>query len=124
VAGVDVDFEIRKTGFAVVFHRVQIHNFTQQVTGQVIGQIKGQVIGQDTSQDASKDTSEEQRVQTIIDFCSQARTRNEIQKFIGISNRAYFSREILKPLLDSGNLSMTIPNKPNSKNQKYIKIEK
>jgi len=49
------------------------------------------------------------------------RTREEMQSFIGIETREYFRREIVKPLLESGKLKMTIPDKPNSRNQKYVK---
>lgn len=61
------------------------------------------------------------REASIIEFCSVARTREEIQTFIGITNRGYFRSSILKPLLDAGKLKMTIPDKPKSTNQKYIK---
>lgn len=62
------------------------------------------------------------REASIIEFCSVARTREEIQAFIGITNRGYFRSSILKPLLDAGKLKMTIPDKPKSTNQKYIKV--
>lgn len=61
------------------------------------------------------------REASIIEFCSVARTREEIQAFIGITNRGYFRSSILKPLIDAGKLKMTIPDKPKSTNQKYIK---
>ena len=38
-----------------------------------------------------------------------------------IQSKTYFRKVILKPLLNSGKIKMTIPDKPNSKNQKYIK---
>ena len=43
-----------------------------------------------------------------------------MQMFYGIASRDYFRAKILKPLLTSGKLRMTVPDKPNSKNQKYI----
>ena len=45
----------------------------------------------------------------------------EMQEFIGITSREHFRKIILKPLLEAGKIKMTLPNKPNSKNQKYIK---
>jgi len=67
---------------------------------------------QDTTQD---------REQMLLDYCAVPRSREEIQRYIGIANREYFRQSILKPLLDSGKLKRTIPDKPSSKNQKYIK---
>ena len=61
------------------------------------------------------------QVEELIDFCSQPRTRFEIQEKAGISSREYFRKNILVPLLQSGKIIMTIPDKPNSSKQKYIK---
>ena len=41
--------------------------------------------------------------------------------FMALENREHFRKTYLKPLLESGQLKMTIPDKPKSKNQKYIK---
>ena len=54
-------------------------------------------------------------------FNIESRTRNEIQEFCGIKSRDYFREKILNPLLENGKLKRTLPDKPNSKNQKYIK---
>lgn len=57
----------------------------------------------------------------LIEFCSTAKTRNEMQEFLGLKNREYFRKNILMPLINNGKLKLTIPDKPTSKNQKYIK---
>ena len=56
----------------------------------------------------------------LVEFCKEPRTRNEMQIFCSIEGRKKFNEKYLKPLLTSGKLAMTIPDKPNSKNQKYI----
>ncbi len=65
-------------------------------------------------------TNQVARVKSIFAFCAEPRSRDEIQQHIGISNRGYFRTNILKPLLEAGKLKMTIPDKPNSKNQKWV----
>lgn len=75
-----------------------------------------QVNTQDPTQVNTQD-----RIAALLDFCSSPKTREEMQAHIGIANREYFRKAILKPLLASGRLKMTIPDKPSSKNQKYIK---
>ena len=72
--------------------------------------------GQDSGQDSGQD-----RIQMLLDYCSTPRSRDEMQRFCGIASRDYFRTKILKPLLDSEKLNRTIPDKPNSKNQKYVK---
>lgn len=82
----------------------------------------------DTTHDATyvvvHETVQEHLVSTkqqqLLKFCTVARSREEMQLFIGISNRSHFSKFYLKPLLESGQLKMTIPDKPKSKNQKYV----
>lgn len=77
-----------------------------------------------TAQDRAQDRAQVERITTLIEFCSIARTRDEIQEHLGISSREYLRKNVLKPLLDAGQLKMTIPDKPNSKNQKYITSQK
>jgi ATP-dependent DNA helicase RecG len=44
-----------------------------------------------------------------------------MQQFAGMTNREYFRKKVIKPLLDNGKLKMTIPDKPKSIKQKYVK---
>ena len=61
-----------------------------------------------------KDNTEE-----ILSFCKTPRSRGEIQEFLEIKSRSYFSRNILNPLIKGGLLKLTIPDKPRSPKQKY-----
>ena len=96
------EFRSTQTAFHVILKNMNydLHDATTQVTMQV--------------------GMQDDRGITILDFCDIPRTRDEIQQLIGISNREYFRKSILKPLLESGQLRMTIPDKPNSRNQKYL----
>ncbi len=55
----------------------------------------------------------------IIAFCSIPRSRDELQKFTGYS-RYYTMSKIVQPLVDSGKIVLTIPDKPKSAKQKYV----
>lgn len=70
---------------------------------------------------AEQDNEQVSRQELILAFCSEPKTREEIQVLVGITHREYFRAKILKPLLESGKLKMTIPDKPNSRNQKYVR---
>ncbi len=59
------------------------------------------------------------RAEALLEFCQKPRSRAEITEFMGYS-RFYVMDKIVKPLLESGRLSMTMPNKPKSRNQRYI----
>jgi len=78
-------------------------------------------IPQDTPQATPQDIPQDEKLSHILEMCSAPRSRNELQNLVGITDRKHFRNAILKPLLDSGKLRMTIPDKPNSRNQKYIK---
>lgn len=90
------------------------------VSGQASGQNKKNLNG-DLDGAAVQDTNQDERAKMILAFCAEPRTRDEMQQHIGIANRGYFRTTILKPLLESGELKMTIPDKPNSRNQKYVR---
>lgn len=57
---------------------------------------------------------------SIIEFCAIPRSRAELISFVGKS-RNYVMGQIIAPLVESGKLKLTIPDKPKSSNQKYVK---
>ena len=73
-----------------------------------------------TTTDSTTDTS---TVATILAFCAQPKSREEIMTMCGLKNKNHFIKAHLKPLLESGQLRMTIPDKPNSRNQKYVAVK-
>lgn len=56
----------------------------------------------------------------ILAYCSEARTKDEISELLNMSKN-YVMTKYVKPLLKENKLKLTIPNKPNSPFQKYIK---
>lgn len=58
----------------------------------------------------------------ILDFCITPRSILEISEFLGYKEKKSVRKHI-KPLLEQGRLAMTLPDRPNSKNQKYITIK-
>lgn len=58
----------------------------------------------------------------ILEFCTTPRTILEIMEELGLKERKSARRHI-KPLVEQGRLAMTLPDKPKSKNQKYIAIK-
>lgn len=55
-------------------------------------------------------------------YCAEPRSRNEIAEHVGIETPSYVVQRYIRPLLDMGLLEMTIPDKPKSKNQKYVAV--
>lgn len=95
------------------------YGFEKQKNGFVVKFFRNNLMG--TIQDTIQDTSQvKSREIALLNYCRTPKTRKEMQDFVGIKNRPYFSEHVLKPLLISNKLSMTISDKPNSKKQKYI----
>lgn len=57
---------------------------------------------------------------SIVNFCKIPRTREELTQFTGKS-RNYTMTKIIQPLLDQGLLKLTMPDKPKSSLQRYVK---
>ena len=59
------------------------------------------------------------RMMSLLAFCKTPRTRQEIADYLGVKTVFYAMRHYVQPLLDSGKLTMTIPEKPSSRKQKF-----
>ncbi len=62
---------------------------------------------------------ESDKLKELILFCSEPKSRKEMQEFCGIKSDEYFRKNILKPLVSGNVLKMTRPDSPNSSKQKY-----
>lgn len=60
-----------------------------------------------------------ERSKSVIEFCAVPRSREELVSFLGYS-QYYTMSKIIKPLLASGELIMTIPDKPKSRQQRFV----
>lgn len=76
--------------------------------------------GSKTSDKVSDLVRSDAVAERILEFCKTARTKKEISEHIEYNNLTYMTRTYNKPLLESGKLAYTIPEKPQSRLQKYI----
>lgn len=91
----------------------QVDNMTVKEPGFIyVGNVKAQDKAQDRAQDKIN--------YLIVNFCEKERNIFEIMEYLGYKNRTRFRRDYIKPLVEKGILKMTIPDKPTSRNQKYI----
>lgn len=90
--------------------------FTPQATHEATTQANQQATPQAEFADA--------RTTEALDFCAIPRTRNELQKYLGLKDKDYVRIAIINPLVDAGLLQPTIPGKPKSPKQKYVAIKK
>lgn len=125
-AGCKVEFEQQAYGFAVIFYRREL--------GQENTQDKQEITqdGRENTQDEQKNTQDGQEntqdnkkkdydvmCKEIVLFCEVPRSTSEIKQYLGYKSRKSATK-MINALLDSGELEMTIPDKPTSGNQKYV----
>lgn len=79
---------------------------------------------QDTTQDATQDATQDilARRQALLEFCEEPQNKNDMMRFLGLVGSKNFRNLYLQPLLDAGLLAMTIPDKPTSRYQKYVRV--
>ena len=58
-------------------------------------------------------------IDKILGYCQKEHSMNEIMTYMGYTSRTKFSRKYIRPLIEAGLLVLTIPDKPNSRLQKY-----
>jgi ATP-dependent DNA helicase RecG len=60
----------------------------------------------------------------LLTFCRTPRTRKEIAAHLGIQSVAFAMKRYVAPLLAEGALEMTLPEKPQSKKQQFVTVQK
>lgn len=58
----------------------------------------------------------------VFEFCKSPKSIAEIAEMLGVNDRRWVRKKYIAPFIGT-KLQMTIPDKPNSQNQKYIMIE-
>ena len=102
------EFSSTATDFRVILKNVNYN--LEDDAHQVIHQVTHQVIELST---VSKQ---------ILAFCTTPKSKKELAVFCGFKDLRNFTLKHINPLLESGQLEMTIPDKPKSRNQKYITV--
>ena len=98
--------------------RVILKNVNYDLVGGT-HQVSYQVTHQVTPQDSKTSKVSDQ----ILNFCIEPQSKKDIALFCGFKDLRNFTLKYLNPLLKSGQLEMTIPDKPKSQNQKYVTIQ-
>ena len=70
-------------------------------------------------QDGTQSAPSVENIDKPIVFCTEARSFGEMLAFMGLTDRTKFRRKSIRPLLEAGIIEQTMPEKPNSQNQKY-----
>ena len=126
--GLDVTFknEERIHEFVIVIKREPGANNQEgiQESNQETHQEGVQESVQESVQEKHVKVSLTKSQKDIVNFCSVPRTAQEILDRLGLTNHSANRKRHIQTLVEMGVLEMTIPEKPNDRNQKYRKRKK
>lgn len=77
---------------------------------------------QEQQENTAENTPESVKA-SLLDFCRTPRTRAELKDYMNISTFTYIYNRYIVPLVEAGQLELTLPDKPRSRNQRYRTIQ-
>ena len=81
--------------------------------------VVGRSTGQDDDQVGDQDKSPGERLLSVLG--SDVLSAAELMQRLGLSHKPTFRKNYLNPAIEQGLIERTIPDKPNSRNQRYRK---
>ena len=82
------------------------------------------VVDRSADQDSDQVTDQDEFVQKLLNALGdEVLSASELMQRLGLSHRPTFRKNYLSPALEKRVVERTIPDKPNSKNQKYRRIK-
>lgn len=72
---------------------------------------------------AEGDDQATDQADALLQFCITPRSTKEMMQHLGLSHHPHFRNRLLLPLIASGKLALTIPDKPKSPKQRYIAVK-
>lgn len=90
------------------------------IEGDVFKQVLPIAENGDTHQDTHQDIRLKKEINELVEYCAVPRSRQEMMSFAGLKDKTNFVRNYINPMLQSGLIVMTMPDKPTSRNQKYV----
>ena len=59
----------------------------------------------------------------LLDFLNKPRSRKELVEYLGLSSSAYAIQTYINPLIEKGLIRLSIPEKPSSRNQRFVRAD-
>lgn len=59
----------------------------------------------------------------IMEFCIEPRSLFDIMQHLGLKARKNVMNVYINPMIEAGMLSMTEPDNPTSRNQRYVRVK-
>ena len=106
--------ENRYSGIPTIRREMAANNQSEPVFTNERGEFKVTLL-----RTADKTEIKVESDKDLLRFCATPRTRKEIADFLGLSSVTYAMKTYIQPLIDSGEITLTNPKAPQSRNQLY-----
>lgn len=117
-----INTENRFSGIPTVLHEMNKFGLKPAVFENIRGTFKATLFN---AQKKAEDRGLRQDDLTaeILDFCKIPRSRVELAEHFGFDAPSYMIKRYITPLVEAGQLKMTLPETPKSKKQKYVAVD-
>jgi ATP-dependent DNA helicase RecG len=89
-----------------------VHPAARAAASDLGGDLHGDLHGPGT-------TGVSEQVTKLLNYTEGEMTRHALQAALALANRDHFRKTYLLPALEAGPIEMTLPDKPNSRSQRY-----
>ena len=115
-----IDTENRFSGIPTIRYEMETAGLPAPKFDSSRGVFRATLYNESTKQTESSKAGNSDLAEDLLRFCNIPKGRDELAKKLNISSISYMMTRYINPLLESGRLKMTIPDKPKSRNQKYF----
>jgi ATP-dependent DNA helicase RecG len=122
-----IDTENRFSGIPTIYNEMKTVGLKPPVFESKRGVFKITLYNESDNKDNKKAIAIADNLdisQKILLFCSEPRSIEELAEYLGIDSPYYMVTRYIKPLIEKGNMQMTLPDTPKSKNQQYFTINR
>ena len=114
-----IDTENRFSGIPTIRYEMVAAGLPEPVFESSRGVFRVTLYNENTKPLENNGIGEVDLAEKILRFCAKPKTRDELAKELNLLSISYMMSSYINPLLESGKLKMTIPDKPKSRNQRY-----
>lgn len=118
-----IDTENRFSGIPTIREAMKKAGLPEPLFENIRGSFRATLFSRKEETPVSPEKKEDAAVdERILAFCKEPRSKEAISEMLQIQTPYYVVGKYLKPLVSSGRLAMTVPDKPKSKFQKYYAV--
>jgi ATP-dependent DNA helicase RecG len=113
--------ENRYSGIPTIRRSMKDFNLEDPVFADERGTFTVILYNRDSIRDNTSQRKMTEKEEELLNFLKIPRSRNEIAEYLGIGTIAYVMQTYINPLVEKGLVRLTIPEKPKSPKQRFVR---